>query len=104
MKPFVTSMTLLPDQSRSIAPTSLKATAPTTTRMTLAATAWSIVTALMLAPSLAVSSPRVSGPRELAMWTGTVFAAKKRASVTPNLSRAYEGVRNVDLHIDCCKN
>jgi hypothetical protein len=59
-KPFVTSMTILPDQSCRIAPTSLNATAPTTTRMISAATASSIVTAWTLPPSAPIVSGRAN--------------------------------------------
>src|SRR5271163_500298 len=83
MKPFVTSMTILPDQSCSTAPTSLKATDPTANRMISALTASATVAGVTLGPISAATSASVSGPRELAMRTGMSLAAKNRASVAP---------------------
>jgi hypothetical protein len=67
IKPFVTSMTILPDQSCGTTPTSLKATDPTATRMISASTASLTVTALTIAPS----SPSDSALRE---FDRTAFA------------------------------
>jgi hypothetical protein len=102
MKPFVTSMTILPDQSCSTAPTSLKATAPTATRMISASTASSTVTALTLAPSSGEFAEDFGAAR-IGDEDGNGLRGEEAGERRAHQPRAYDGVRHVDLHIDRCR-